>query len=58
MKRPPIKPITPKETRRFMFRVLLLLTLIGLVAWAGWFAPWNRADTRVTVEAVDAPRLP
>jgi hypothetical protein len=42
----------------FLTRALVLLALIGAAVWAGWFAPWSRADVRVKVEAVDKPSSP
>jgi hypothetical protein len=55
MKQPPQKPVSKREIRGFLLRVLVLLLMTGGIFWLGWKSRWARADTQVTVEAPDAP---
>jgi hypothetical protein len=43
-----------REVRAFVTLAGLLLLVIALVAWAGWFAPWSRSDPRVKVHSLSS----
>ena len=49
---PPLQARRRRATRGFLLRVGMLLTLIGLVAYASWFAPWAKPVKHIPVETV------
>ena len=46
----PLRQQRQRASRQFTLRVFLLLTLIGGVAYAAWFAPWSRHVANVRIE--------
>lgn len=46
----PLRERRRRTARRFMVRVVLLLVLIGTVAYSAWFAPWARPVRQIPIE--------
>lgn len=51
MSLPPLKARRLRATRLYALRVSLLLALMGVIAYAAWFAPWAQPVPQVKVEA-------
>jgi hypothetical protein len=56
VRREAVKAAPKGEQQRFFLKAFILIVLIGFIYWAGWRSKWARADSRVVVEAVDAPK--
>jgi hypothetical protein len=56
VRREAVKAAPKEEQRRFFLKAFILIVLIGFIYWAGWRSRWAKADSRVVVEAVDAPK--
>ena len=46
----PLKERRRRAARWFLFRVSLLLLLIGGIAYSAWFAPWARPVREIKME--------